>query len=231
MALRSQATTPADRARLILHKITPPYLRAFDAAREYRESKTRNQRQAVPAKQAVLAKQWKRGEMQSPPNLSAVSGAGPSAASGAENKCGNGEKDASASRGASKISSGWGTPRSYNRTLVQACFERANLLSTPTPLPEGCRFVNTTVDEDFTTTRGVEIAVDALKGPHDAVWFAPPCTGESTWQRLNIVRHPHLVDKLNKDRALFLRLLKSFNIAAQQALAMNARVYMEPPRY
>jgi hypothetical protein len=49
------------------------------------------------------------------------------------------------------------------RTLVQACCERANLLSTPTPLTRGCRFVNITIEEDFTSARGVQIAIQALK--------------------------------------------------------------------
>ena len=78
----------------------------------------------------------------------------------------------------------------HNRTLVQACCERINFLSTPTEHTLRCRFVNITVDEDFTTSDGIQLAIEGLKGPRDALWFAPPCTGESSWQRLNIVRHP-----------------------------------------
>ena len=40
------------------------------------------------------------------------------------------------------------------RTLVQACCERANLLSTPTPLTRGCRFVNITIEEDLSLREG-----------------------------------------------------------------------------
>ena len=109
--------------------------------------------------------------------------------------------------------------------------ERINFLSTPTEHTHGCRFVNITVDEDFTTSDGVQLAIDGLRGPRDALWFAPPCTGESSWQRLNIVRHPHLLPKLEADRELFKRLFKSFRRVAVHALTVGAQVYMELPRY
>ena len=48
---------------------------------------------------------------------------------------------------------------------------------------------------------GIELAINALKGPRDAIWFAPPCTGESSWQRLNIARRPDLIPKLLEDRS------------------------------
>ena len=117
------------------------------------------------------------------------------------------------------------------RTLVQACCERISLLSTPTALTKGCRFVNITEEEDFTSRKGAQIAIDALRGPRDAIWFAPPCTGESTWQRLNIVRHPNLLPKLQADRALFIRLFKSFKLVVRNAMAVKAQVLMELPRY
>ena len=63
------------------------------------------------------------------------------------------------------------------RTLVQACCERVSLLSTPTMYTEGCRFVNITEEEDFASSRGIDIAIEALKGPHDAIWFAPRMYG------------------------------------------------------
>ena len=118
-----------------------------------------------------------------------------------------------------------------NRTLVQACCERTSFLSTPTQHTLGCRFVNITVDEDFTTSEGIQLAIDGLKGPRDALWFAPPCTGESSWQRLNIVRHPHLIPKLEADRDLFKRLFKSFKKVVAHALSVGAQVYMALPRY
>ena len=69
---------------------------------------------------------------------------------------------------------------SSQRTLVQACCERVSLLSAPTPLTRRRRLVNITIEEDFASARGTQIAIEALKGPRDAVWFAPPCTGESS---------------------------------------------------
>ena len=60
---------------------------------------------------------------------------------------------------------------------MQECCERVNLLSMPPVYTEGCRFVNITEEEDFTSDRGVKVAIDARTGPQDAVWLAPPCTG------------------------------------------------------
>ena len=106
-----------------------------------------------------------------------------------------------------------------------------SLLSTPTVLTEGCRFVNVTLEEGFASARLIKIAIEALKGPTDAIWFAPTWTGESSWQRLNIVRHPNLIPKLEADRALFVRLFKSFKVVVRDALDVGAQVFMELPRY
>ena len=100
----------------------------------------------------------------------------------------------------------------------------------PTAYTKGCRFVNTTEEEDFTSKRGVDIAIDALRGPRDAIWLAPPCTGESSWQRLNEARHPGLLPKLQADRALFLHLFKSFKTVVRHALQVSAQIFMELPR-
>ena len=37
--------------------------------------------------------------------------------------------------------------------------------------------MNTTEDEDFTSTRSINIAIEALMGPQDTVWLAPRVRG------------------------------------------------------
>jgi len=112
----------------------------------------------------------------------------------------------------------------HSRILVQACCERAHRLSMRTKHTTGCGFVNITQDEGFATPEGVQLACAGLRGPEDAVWLAPPCTGESSWQRLNIVRHPHLLDKLQKDRGLFLRLFRPFRKVVKHTRRVGAQV-------
>ena len=45
------------------------------------------------------------------------------------------------------------------------------------------------------------------------------------------MRRPHLAEKLEKDRALFMRLFKSFKVVVGRAIDVNAQIYMELPRY
>ena len=100
----------------------------------------------------------------------------------------------------------------YDSTLAQACCERTSLLGERTRDTEGCKFVNITARADSTSSQGIQIAIDSLTGPEYAIWFAPPCTGENSWQQFNIVRRLGLLPKLTEDRDLCLRLFKAFRL-------------------
>ena len=69
-----------------------------------------------------------------------------------------------------------------------------------------------------------------LQGPSDSFWFSAPCTGGSTWQYINLTRGPETVAKIKLHWKLFKRLWAAFEVVAEHALSVGARVFVEWPR-
>ncbi len=71
----------------------------------------------------------------------------------------------------------------YN--LVQACCEPKNLLKRPSKHNDDFNIIEITEKDDFRSPAGRLIATQALRGPHDTLFFAAPCTGGSKWTTIN----------------------------------------------
>ncbi len=117
-----------------------------------------------------------------------------------------------------------------DRYFVHACCDPNNMLSNPEYAPEDV-FVSITQDDDFTSEAGRRKAIDALRGPQDALWFSPPCTGASPWQRINLAKGgSDMANRIKQHRKLFTRLWASFVIVAIHAMEMGAQTHMDLPR-
>ena len=118
-------------------------------------------------------------------------------------------------------------PNIYN--LVQACCEPNNLLKRPSKHNDDFNIIEFTEKEDFRSPAGRLIATNALRGPHDTLFFTAPCTGGSKWTTLN--RHKGGVEVNAKNVTLFWELWESFVIVLRHAEKVGARVLMELPRH
>ena len=87
-----------------------------------------------------------------------------------------------------------------------------------------------TKDDDFASEEGIRTCISHLRGPSDTLWFSAPCTGGSTWQFINLRRGPETVAKIRLHWKLFKRLWAAFEIVAEHALKVGARVLVEWPR-
>ncbi len=72
-----------------------------------------------------------------------------------------------------------------NRTLVEVCCGPNSYLGELTTQSAGCRVVRITEKEDFTTSAGVQLAIDNINSPQDGVWFSVPCIGGCAYQSQN----------------------------------------------
>ena len=116
----------------------------------------------------------------------------------------------------------------YN--LVQACCERNNHLHNSSKFNKNCKFIDITIDEDFTSLKGRKCAIDGLRGPSDTIFFTGPCTGGSKWCNFNAARGPATRAKIERRREVFWELWDSFLIVAKHAISVKARILIELPR-
>ncbi len=119
----------------------------------------------------------------------------------------------------------------YNRVFVHACCEPNSLLSRRRAENERCMLYDVTYDENLNDERTLEKIMHLVQGSADAIWFSPPCTGGSSWQRLNKDLGPDTVHKIESHQRLFRQLWRSFVKVAEHAISKGAQVYMELPRY
>ena len=85
-----------------------------------------------------------------------------------------------------EVPSSKGTPQSgQTRRIVLSCAWKDSLLEREF-VRKGWEVIVITEEDDITTERGRNKAIQALKGPQDAIWHSQPCTGGCPWQRINI---------------------------------------------
>ena len=114
--------------------------------------------------------------------------------------------------------------------LVEGCCEYGSLLQQRTRFSRGCKVVPITKDDDFASESGMSKCMQNLLGPADTLWYSAPCTGGSTWQFINLQRGPETVAKIKLHWKLFKRLWAAFEVVAEHALSVGARVFVEWPR-
>ena len=118
----------------------------------------------------------------------------------------------------------------HDRVLVEGCCEPGSLLQQRTKHSRGCKVVPITRDDDFASESGMRKCIQNITGPADTLWYSAPCTGGSTWQFINLRRGPETVAKVKLHWKLFKRLWAAFEVVAEHALSVGARVFVEWPR-
>ena len=80
--------------------------------------------------------------------------------------------------------------------LVEACCEEDSYLSKKTRWSRHRKVVPITEAIDFTSKRGVKLAMDSITSKYDCIWLSCPCTGGSMWVNINWARGEHIRQKV-----------------------------------
>ena len=71
------------------------------------------------------------------------------------------------------------------RSFSHCCCEKGNLLFNPVDNTK-MNIVDASKEHDFADPKTVDSIIRRLKGLGDVCFYCTPCSGGSTWQRLNI---------------------------------------------
>ena len=116
------------------------------------------------------------------------------------------------------------------RTLVEYCCSPDSALGRDSKHTEGCIRVRLTAHDDMTTQSGLAKALRAVtQNPCCHLWAAIPCTGGSTWQRINRLL-PGGEDRIKQHVALFDKLWRNFTVVAEACMGRGGHVSIEWPR-
>ena len=87
-----------------------------------------------------------------------------------------------------------------------------------------------TIDEGFTSERGVQTVIDAITGPEDALFYAGPCVGGCKWNVFNMARWGTIKPNILRHQREDWKLWESFKRVALHAISVGAKVFLELPR-
>ena len=139
------------------------------------------------------------------------------------------EKHASTLLANSRKASGTLAPPCARR-LVEACCNEGSLLASCSQWSEGCEVIAITERDDLTSPGGIRLATDNLRSASDALWFSCPCTGGSSWQKINRLKGPETVALIEGHWRKFRKLWAAFERIAVHAIAHRCGVFIEWPR-
>ena len=134
---------------------------------------------------------------------------------------------------ASAASARLGTRPRCNRVLVEFCCSPNSKLGEARAAAKGCHVLRVTEEDDATKPQTIRRLVQEIHTLCDEgglmllLYASLPCTGGSSWQRLNIQNNPELVAK---HRALFKKLFRSFCSLSKLLKRHNPQIIMELPR-
>ena len=124
--------------------------------------------------------------------------------------------------------------RSCNRLLIELCCGPDSKLGSKPRCSDGCFVDRVTIREDFTTKRGLRFVRRGLRqhyGSNILIWIAFPCTGGSSWQRINLSRgKPETLQKVQQHWDLFRRLWRNLESIEAEIRSCGARLAIEWPR-
>ena len=114
-------------------------------------------------------------------------------------------------------------------TVVLACSESHNWF---TALAQRwhVQVVTITLEDDLLSQYGEKLAKHAITKTSDMLFFAGPCTGGSSWARLNIARGP-TTSKLTQNKQFeFWKLFQVFSQLKRHAESKKAAILFELPK-
>ena len=114
-------------------------------------------------------------------------------------------------------------------TVVMACSESHNWF-TALALRWHAQVVTITLQDDLLSQHGESLAKHANTKSSDMLFFAGPCTGGSSWARLNITRGPTTSKLIQNKQLEFLKLFKVFSQLKRHAETIKAAILFELPK-
>ena len=120
-----------------------------------------------------------------------------------------------------------------NRRLLEFCCSEDSILGNMKYVQIGCHIVRLTEKHDLTTDEGMRVAINAVENTPDGMylhlWGSLPCTGGSTWQRINRTKGPETVEKIEEHVKKVRELLPNFCRVAEAVLRKRGDVSFEWP--
>ena len=118
---------------------------------------------------------------------------------------------------------------------MHCCCETGNLLSRPTE-GKDMKIVDIMKEDDFTNANTVKGVIRQIRGPGDIFFYCSPCTGGSTWQRLNLELAKrkgwnNTIVKIIDHWDLHWRLWDSFEQVVKHRRRVGATVLLDWPRF
>ena len=119
-------------------------------------------------------------------------------------------------------------------TFVHGCCEKGSLLTRPTALSSGCKFLEITKEHDMRTREAIDACKQSIKGPEDTFFWCSPCTGGSSRQTYNIAKafqtgNLGTLYKIRGHRELHEQLKPAFFECAEHSISVGAKVIVEWP--
>ena len=112
--------------------------------------------------------------------------------------------------------------------VLMACSEPRNWF-TALARHDGPQVVTRTLVDDLLSEYGGRIARHVLTKPSDLLFFAGPCTGVSSWARLNKTRGIDTAEKIEAKQREFWRLFERFVEIKRHAMTKRAAILFELP--
>ena len=112
--------------------------------------------------------------------------------------------------------------------VLMACSEPRNWF-TALARHDGPQVVTITLVDDLLSEYGGRIARHVLTKPSDLLFFAGPCTGGSSWARLNKTRGIDTAEKIEAKQREFWRLFERFVEIKRHAMTKRAAILFELP--
>ena len=124
-------------------------------------------------------------------------------------------------------------PPPPTRRVVEFCCGRNSRMGRPHPWKKGCEVIRLTLDDDVTTDKGLERAMNSVdnKDPsfYIMLWGSIPCTGGSPRQRFNKTRGKATRKLIAKHIAEFRKIWAAFEKVAVRCLECGGDVCIEWP--
>ena len=114
-------------------------------------------------------------------------------------------------------------------TIVLACSEPSIWFTVIAPR-YGLQVVTVTVEDDYCSKYGSEIVRRCVNKKDDLLFFAGPCTGGSSWARLNRTRSEDTAKLVESRQELFWKLFEGFASDLERAEKLGACALFELPR-
>ena len=122
----------------------------------------------------------------------------------------------------------------YDSVLIEFCAYPDSILSRPSWYNVKTKCIRVTMENDLTTIAGVSWLMDVIKSvPSDKMvhlWTAIPCTGGTSWVRVNRVLHENYHEREKQLKEEFHAIWKSFIPVTRLVLKNKGHVSIEWPK-